>query len=242
MSCSAHAVEYSVACSLTAPTAQSGSTLPLQGIQCPLLYCPTCAVLCTVQSTSIAARTRAPNRSAADLPAFAQCSWHKMVLKLRPMGACWPVGGRYLGDVWALHLDPWTWEAVSTSSLQPPQPAAFEPGKQERPHYLPPCAGHALVPWGSSLLCIGGHTKVSCCCTVPESNGTVCWHSMCTVVSDAVHVASLHILPCLKIASEAPGTIRQNCLGCCLLFSLPKAVWFCFRSGIARQDQGSRAG
>ena len=71
------------------------------------------------------------------------------------------VGGRYLGDVWALHMDSWVWEAVSTSSNHPQVPGPFEDGKGQRPHVLPPCAGHVLVPWGSSLLCIGGHTKVT---------------------------------------------------------------------------------
>ncbi|KAK9808467.1 hypothetical protein WJX73_009555 [Symbiochloris irregularis] len=68
-------------------------------------------------------------------------------------------GGRYLGDVWALHMDSFLWENVQTSSAVPQVPGPFEDGKGERPHVLPPCAGHVLVPWGSSLLCIGGHTK-----------------------------------------------------------------------------------
>ncbi|KAK9821109.1 hypothetical protein WJX81_006949 [Elliptochloris bilobata] len=72
-------------------------------------------------------------------------------------------GGRYLGDVWALELATLTWRPVSGVKSAPPTP---QPPPQEGaalppppPGGLPPCAGHALVAWGTQLLCLGGHTK-----------------------------------------------------------------------------------
>ena len=71
-------------------------------------------------------------------------------------------GGRYLNDVWTLKLDKLAWAAApiqapedekeTESTGDAPPPAAST---------LPPCAGHVLVPWADSLLCIGGHMKVS---------------------------------------------------------------------------------
>lgn len=91
---------------------------------------------------------------------LSDCFSSLILTKLTHLGSGGTVGGRYLGDVWALHLDPLVWEPVTTSSSQPQVPGPFDDGKGDRPHYLPPCAGHALVSWGSNLLCIGGHTKV----------------------------------------------------------------------------------
>lgn len=86
-------------------------------------------------------------------------------------------GGRYLNDVWVLNLDSLTWQFVTTSAKPLPpigggrfdeiEPAVIEPllghhKDDSRPGStaaLPPSAGHALVVWGSNLLCIGGHTK-----------------------------------------------------------------------------------
>jgi len=72
-------------------------------------------------------------------------------------------GGRYLGDVWALELATLTWRPVSGVKSAPPTP---QPPPREGdalppppPGGLPPCAGHALVAWGTQLLCLGGHTK-----------------------------------------------------------------------------------
>lgn len=85
-------------------------------------------------------------------------------------------GGRYLNDVWVLNLDSLTWHLVTTSAKPLPpigggkfdeiEPAVSEPllgnsndSKPGSTAALPPSAGHILVAWGSSLLCIGGHTK-----------------------------------------------------------------------------------
>ena len=87
-------------------------------------------------------------------------------------------GGRYLGDVWILHMDSMAWSAVSPTNAI----AAAEPGAPAEngsapadgdagadtagtapllplPLPLPPCAGHAMVAWGSRLLVLGGHMK-----------------------------------------------------------------------------------
>lgn len=85
-------------------------------------------------------------------------------------------GGRYLNDVWLLNLDTLTWQLVTTSAKPLPpigggrfdeiEPIVTEPllgnsndSKPGSTTALPPSAGHILVAWGSSLLCIGGHTK-----------------------------------------------------------------------------------
>lgn len=77
-------------------------------------------------------------------------------------------GGRYLSDVWTLDLDSLTWSQVATTAA--PQEAVGggfqEASSREEEALLPPAmvpiAGHALVMWGESILCIGGHTKVGC--------------------------------------------------------------------------------
>ena len=82
-----------------------------------------------------------------------------------PVGSA---GGRYLNDVWALHVEGLVWELVSaggraaahTASQEASGPDASEQEALLAGNVLPPCAGHALVPWGSHLLCIGGHVKV----------------------------------------------------------------------------------
>ncbi|KAK9814161.1 hypothetical protein WJX72_001384 [[Myrmecia] bisecta] len=70
-------------------------------------------------------------------------------------------GGRYLNDVWILNLDSLTWTAVGPSSKSGTPPPSSDPHSTPPPPPppLPPCAGHVLIPWGSNLLCIGGHTK-----------------------------------------------------------------------------------
>lgn len=85
-------------------------------------------------------------------------------------------GGRYLNDVWLLNLDTLTWQLITTSAKSLPpigggkfdenELAVTEPllgnsndSKPGSTTALPPSAGHILVAWGSSLLCIGGHTK-----------------------------------------------------------------------------------
>lgn len=86
------------------------------------------------------------------------------------------IGGRYLNDIWALNLDKLTWQQITTTS-KPLPPVGGGQFAEEDPDSktpllnkgtssqagntaaLPPSAGHVLVAWGSSLLCIGGHTK-----------------------------------------------------------------------------------
>ena len=76
-------------------------------------------------------------------------------------------GGRYLSDVWTLDLDSLAWSQVSTTAA--PEEAVgggtAEASNKEEEALLPPpmvpIAGHALAMWGESILCIGGHTKVS---------------------------------------------------------------------------------
>jgi hypothetical protein len=77
-------------------------------------------------------------------------------------------------------MDTLTWEAVSPTKAPEAAPAenggaqengAAAPEKAQRPEEaaaaaeaapqpLPPCAGHAMVAWGSKLLILGGHMKV----------------------------------------------------------------------------------
>ena len=59
------------------------------------------------------------------------------------------------------------WELVSAGGRAAAQEASQEvdsdPSERDgllASNVLPPCAGHALIPWGSHLLCIGGHVKV----------------------------------------------------------------------------------
>lgn len=67
--------------------------------------------------------------------------------------------------MWILALDTLTWTPVSgPAKSAPPTPSqngdaggdALAPVSQP----LPPCAGHAMVAWGSKLLVVGGHMKV----------------------------------------------------------------------------------
>mmetsp|Transcript_3402 Transcript_3402/g.8632 ORF Transcript_3402/g.8632 Transcript_3402/m.8632 type:complete len:629 (+) Transcript_3402:121-2007(+) len=71
-------------------------------------------------------------------------------------------GGRYLSDVWTLDLEKLEWQpTVYSGGKQAPGPPPSS-GPQEPPPpqpSLPPCAGHAVVPWGTSLLVVGGHAK-----------------------------------------------------------------------------------
>lgn len=69
--------------------------------------------------------------------------------------------------MWILHLDTLTWAAVGGGSGKSAAPTPSQngngPAAADDVHSsrtLPPCAGHALVPWGSSLLVVGGHLKV----------------------------------------------------------------------------------
>eukprot|EP00884_Botryococcus_braunii_P007391 jgi/Botrbrau1/16653/Bobra.0068s0069.1 len=83
-------------------------------------------------------------------------------------------GGRYLNDVWSLNLQTFLWTCLQTRDklrggiipseplgedeleAKPPENAASAPAIP----IFPPCAGHRIVVWGRSLLCIGGHHKV----------------------------------------------------------------------------------
>ncbi|KAK9844326.1 hypothetical protein WJX74_000823 [Apatococcus lobatus] len=89
--------------------------------------------------------------------------------------------GRFLNDVWRLDLARLAWtlllphhpptpppQAPNSRSRQRRKAAAREPaaasgsGEEEplKPEpVLPPVAGHTLLPWQDTLLCIGGHTK-----------------------------------------------------------------------------------
>lgn len=75
-------------------------------------------------------------------------------------GSC---GGRYLGDVWVLDIEELNWRQVSCTMA----PAATKPSSDDiesadTPVDTPafePLAGHKLVTWGTTVLCIGGHTK-----------------------------------------------------------------------------------
>lgn len=90
---------------------------------------------------------------------------------------CEHAGGRYMNDVWLLNLDTLDWQLVTTSAKPLPPigggkfdeivPVTTSPllgfkeedSKPGSTAALPPSAGHVLVAWGSTLLCIGGHTK-----------------------------------------------------------------------------------
>ena len=81
-----------------------------------------------------------------------------------------------MNDVWILNLDSLTWQLIATSAKPLPpvgggqfdaiEAADNEPllGRSESAASnltaaLPPSAGHVQLAWGSTLLCIGGHTK-----------------------------------------------------------------------------------
>ncbi len=68
-------------------------------------------------------------------------------------------GGRYLGDMWILHLDSLTWEAVTPKAAQLPEENGNSAAAVAS-HLLPPSAGHAMAAWKSKLLIVGGHMKV----------------------------------------------------------------------------------
>lgn len=76
-------------------------------------------------------------------------------------------GGRYLGDMWMLALDTLTWTPISGPAKSAP-PTPLQNGDAAEAALLPvsqpllPCAGHAMVAWGSKLLVVGGHMKVNC--------------------------------------------------------------------------------
>ena len=75
-----------------------------------------------------------------------------------------PAGGRYLNDVWTLDLETLVWQLLSTRAVPREDADGAEVASEEGAALLqpafPPLAGHALVVWGTSILCIGGHTKV----------------------------------------------------------------------------------
>ena len=68
-------------------------------------------------------------------------------------------GGRYLGDMWILHLDSLTWEAVTPKPAEQPAENGNS-ASADPPPALVPSAGHAMAAWGSKLLIVGGHMKV----------------------------------------------------------------------------------
>jgi hypothetical protein len=73
------------------------------------------------------------------------------------------LGGRYLSDVWTLNLDKLEWvpTVYSGGKQAPGPPPSSGPDNPPPPQpTMPPCAGHVVVPWGTSLLVVGGHTKV----------------------------------------------------------------------------------
>lgn len=59
--------------------------------------------------------------------------------------------GRYLNDLQVLDLRSLTWSKIETkvSDLQDSSAKTL----------LTPCAGHSLIPWGSKIISIAGHTK-----------------------------------------------------------------------------------
>ena len=67
--------------------------------------------------------------------------------------------------MWALELGTLTWRPVSGVKSAPPTPQPQPPPEEGAalppppPSGLPPCAGHAVVAWGTQLLCLGGHSK-----------------------------------------------------------------------------------
>uniref|UniRef100_A0A061SA78 Acyl--binding domain-containing protein 4-like n=1 Tax=Tetraselmis sp. GSL018 TaxID=582737 RepID=A0A061SA78_9CHLO len=71
-------------------------------------------------------------------------------------------GGRYLNDVWILDLSSLEWVPTmySGGKQAPGPPPSSGPDTPPPPQpTLPPSAGHAVVPWASSLLAVGGLTK-----------------------------------------------------------------------------------
>lgn len=83
-------------------------------------------------------------------------------------------GGRYLGDVWELHLPSCSWSPVALKSGDAAPAAAAEGGDEAAAAdaaavaaaaspagpALPPVAGHSLVAYGGKLYSVGGHVKV----------------------------------------------------------------------------------
>lgn len=91
--------------------------------------------------------------------------------------------------MWTLDLDQLLWSQVSTNAapVEAVGGGAVEATNKEEEALLPPpmlpIAGHALVMWGGSILCIGGHTKVPLPAqihlpypTLP--NHKLCWHTI----------------------------------------------------------------
>ena len=61
--------------------------------------------------------------------------------------------------MWILHLDSLTWQAVTPKPAEPP--AENGNSAPAVTPVLSPSAGHAMAAWGSKLLIVGGHVKVS---------------------------------------------------------------------------------
>uniref|UniRef100_A0A0E0FCY4 Acyl-CoA-binding domain-containing protein n=1 Tax=Oryza meridionalis TaxID=40149 RepID=A0A0E0FCY4_9ORYZ len=61
--------------------------------------------------------------------------------------------GRYLGDMQVLDFKSLSWSKLE-AKIQ-----SEEPSDLTGTASLPPCAGHALVPWGNKILCLAGHTR-----------------------------------------------------------------------------------
>uniref|UniRef100_A0A0E0MN92 Acyl-CoA-binding domain-containing protein n=1 Tax=Oryza punctata TaxID=4537 RepID=A0A0E0MN92_ORYPU len=61
--------------------------------------------------------------------------------------------GRYLGDMQVLDFKSLSWSKLE-AKIQ-----SEEPSDLTGTTSLPPCAGHALVPWGNKILCLAGHTR-----------------------------------------------------------------------------------
>ena len=52
------------------------------------------------------------------------------------------------------------WELVSAGGKVPTEATSAEAAPLLPSTVLPACAGHALIPWGTQLLCLGGHLRV----------------------------------------------------------------------------------
>ncbi len=108
-------------------------------------------------------------------------------------------GGRYLGDVWILALDTLTWTPVSgPAKSAPPTPSqngdAAVDALTSVSQPLPPCAGHAMIAWGSKLLVLGGHMKVhSGLLPTAASLGLIVCHSDKLSVTVPQQVLKMHL-------------------------------------------------
>ena len=134
-------------------------------------------------------------------------------------------GGRFLNDVWRLDLDTLAWSLLMphhppTLPVQPatfrgrrrrkaeiPEPATAAENDEQEPlkpePVLPPVAGHSLLPWQGTLLCIGGHTKVRWPCAAFSSLvgegfslGCCCRYivsSICVALGDNLWSSTLHL-------------------------------------------------